>query len=267
MRAWTGSTTAGIVSGMLFAFNAHLLTRLAHLQALHVEFLPLALYALDQVLVRTRRLMPAALALAAAFVLQALCSNYTLVFLSAALLVGRDCAAAGVDAEHHRDRALALLAAGAIATVAVAPFLWPYYVVSRDQGLTRTVEEVALYSAGWLDYLTTGGRLHYAAWSSPFFDGRTPLFPGVLGFVLAVAALATTASSGRPARSHDGGHCASSALRSRSDPHCPATHGSMRTSRCFRAFARPHAVGLPAADGGRHPRRFRGRGLERREAV
>ncbi len=87
MSAWTGSMTAGIVSGMLFAFNAHLLTRLPHLQALHVEFLPLALYAFDQVLVRSRRLPSAALALAAAFVLQALCSNYTLVFLSAALIV------------------------------------------------------------------------------------------------------------------------------------------------------------------------------------
>ena len=34
MRAWTGSTTAGVVSGMLFAFNAHLLTRLPHLASL-----------------------------------------------------------------------------------------------------------------------------------------------------------------------------------------------------------------------------------------
>ena len=139
---------------------------------------------------RTRRLMPAALALAAAFVLQALCSNYTLVFLSAALLVAAIVRLPEWTPNRHRDRALALVVAGAIAVVAVAPFLWPYYVVSRDQGLMRTVDEVRLYSAGWLDYLTTGGRLHYAAWSSPFFDGRTPLFPGVLGFVLAVAGLA-----------------------------------------------------------------------------
>jgi hypothetical protein len=47
---WTGSTVAGILAGMLYAFNAHLLTRLVHLQALHIEFLPLALLALDQVL-------------------------------------------------------------------------------------------------------------------------------------------------------------------------------------------------------------------------
>ena len=40
---WTGSWTAGLVSGVLAAFNAHTLTRLPHLQALHAEFLPLAL--------------------------------------------------------------------------------------------------------------------------------------------------------------------------------------------------------------------------------
>ena len=50
VRQWTGSTLAGVTAGMLYAFNAHLLTRLVHLQALHMEFLPLALFGLDQVL-------------------------------------------------------------------------------------------------------------------------------------------------------------------------------------------------------------------------
>ena len=190
MTAWTGSAVAGIVSGMLFAFNAHLLTRLPHLQALHVEFLPLALYALDQVLTRTRRLAPASLALAAAFVLQALCSNYTLVFLSAALLTAAVVRFPEWATFHHRQRALALVAAGTIAIVAVAPFLWPYYLVNRDQGLTRSVDEVRLYSAGWLDYLATGGRLHYAAWSARFFADRTALFPGMLAVTLAATGLA-----------------------------------------------------------------------------
>ena len=49
-RAWTGSTFAGIVAGCLFAFNAHLLTRYAHLQALHLEFLPAVFFAFDRVL-------------------------------------------------------------------------------------------------------------------------------------------------------------------------------------------------------------------------
>jgi hypothetical protein len=226
VRRWTGSTQAGVLSGMLYAFNAHLLTRLVHLQALHLEFLPIALFALDAVL-RTDagNRQPAAgsrepaignrqsavgsdagtlspsspsaapalsapsAALTSAFVLQALCSNYTLVFMSAALFV----AAVARYQEWlwpirvHRVRALALSALASVALL--APFLWPYYVVSREQGLTRSIEEVALYSAGWADYLATGGRLHYEWWSRRWFDGRTALFPGVAALTLAVAAV------------------------------------------------------------------------------
>ena len=46
MRRWTGSESAGIIAGLVYAFNAHVLTRFVHLQAHHVEFFPLLLYAL-----------------------------------------------------------------------------------------------------------------------------------------------------------------------------------------------------------------------------
>ena len=49
-RRWTGSVAAGLVAGSAAAFNAHSLTRLAHLQAQHMEFLALALLAIDRVL-------------------------------------------------------------------------------------------------------------------------------------------------------------------------------------------------------------------------
>ena len=83
MRRWTGSPGAGIVSGCLYAFNAHLLTRYAHLQALHLEFFPVALYAFDRVLRGAGS--KHALLLAAMFAVQALCSNYTMVLMTAAL--------------------------------------------------------------------------------------------------------------------------------------------------------------------------------------
>jgi hypothetical protein len=205
VRRWTGSTLGGVTAGMLYAFNAHLLTRLVHLQALHMEFLPFALFAFDQVLHLapgsrasgggTRKAMlgsealPAAALLACAFILQALCSNYTLVFLSVALVT-----AAAVRADEwlgpgRTHRLVALVAAGATAVAVLWPFLWPYYLVHRDQGLTRSIEEVALYSASWSDYLATGGRLHYAWWSHRWFEGRTALFPGVAALGLAAAAL------------------------------------------------------------------------------
>ena len=85
MARWTGSVAAGVIAGLLYAFNAHVLTRFVHLQAQHVEFFPLMLYALDRVIVDRRR--RDAVLLAAAFVLQSLCSNYLLVFMTYALLV------------------------------------------------------------------------------------------------------------------------------------------------------------------------------------
>jgi hypothetical protein len=73
--------------------------------------------------------------------------------------------------------------------VALAPFLWPYYLVRSEQGLVRTIDEVRLYSAGWRDYLVTAGRLHYQWWSHLVFEGRTALFPGVAGTTLAAVAV------------------------------------------------------------------------------
>ncbi len=197
VRRWTGSTAAGIVSGLLFAFNAHLLTRLAHLQALHVEFFPLTLYAFDRVLASTaadypmssRPLRRAMFLLAATFVAQSLCSNYTLVFLSGTLIVATLVRAPEWLPAHRRSAFVALCGAGALAILALLPFLWPYYVVSRELGLERSIDEVRLYSAGWLDYLSTAGRWHYDTWSHRWFDGRTALFPGITATLLAAAAL------------------------------------------------------------------------------
>lgn len=185
IRAWTGSFTAGVVAGCLYAFNAHTLTRYAHLQALHLQFLPAVLFLLDRLLRRgSSRPGRDALLLAAVFALQALCSNYMLVMMAAAVLAG-----ASVRGDFWRAPARTwgtLALAAAVAAVLLWPFLWPYYQVRTEQGLVRTMDDVRRYSAGWLDYLTTAGRLHYAWWSHRLFEGRTALFPGVAGLALAI---------------------------------------------------------------------------------
>ncbi|HJU44503.1 MAG TPA: hypothetical protein VJ691_16875 [Vicinamibacterales bacterium] len=180
---WTGQPWAGLLSGLVYAFNAHSLTRFAHLQALHVEFFPLLLYAVDRLIVERTRAM--AILTGAAFVLQALCSNYYLVFSAFTLLI-----AALVRAREwwpHREMRHHWLGVIAIAAAGVVPFLWPYYEVHREHGLERSIEEVANYSAGWRDYLATGGRLHYDWWSHRLFEGRTALFPGLTALALAIA--------------------------------------------------------------------------------
>jgi hypothetical protein len=197
IRAWTASTPAGIVAGSLYSFNAHQLTRYSHLQALHLEFLPLALYAFDRLLraasveehaARNPLARPSVM-LGAAFVLQALCSNYTMVFITTAMIV-----AFVVRPESWRPnrRLWAALSATPLAAVlALAPFLWPYYLVRGEQGMVRTIDDVRMYSAGILDYFVTAGRLHYTWWSHRVFEARTALFPGVAGIALTLLALAT----------------------------------------------------------------------------
>jgi hypothetical protein len=181
MAAWTGSTWAALAAGLAYAFNAHVLTRFVHLQAQHVEFFPIVLYAFDRVL--TERRLRDAMLLAAAFVLQSLCSNHLLVFTSYALI-----ASAIVRWREIPASAMVLGIAAAVSLMTLAPFLWPYYQVDREYGLARSADVVTQYNAGWRDYFVTGGRLHYAWWSHKLYEGRTALFPGFT--VIALSALA-----------------------------------------------------------------------------
>ena len=183
MARWTQSYWAGLIAGLIYAFNAHTLTRFAHLQALHVEFYPLLLYAADRLIVERTRAM--AILTGVAFVLQALCSNYYLVFSAFTLLVVGLIRAP--EWWPYRQMRTLWLWVWAIAVIGVVPFLWPYYAVHREHGLERSIEEVANYSAGWRDYLVTGGRLHYSLWSQELFAGRTALFPGLTALALAIA--------------------------------------------------------------------------------
>jgi hypothetical protein len=186
---WTGDRLAGLVAGSLLAFNAHSLTRLPHLQAIHAEFIPLAIYALDG-LVRQRRVRDAWL-LALWFVLNGMTSIYLMVFLIVCLT-----AALAVRTEiwSSRDTLKAvtsrLALAGAIASIALLPVLLPYYRIHTEQGLVRPLDEVAYYSAGWRDYLLTGGRLHWSLWAHRIGDA-TALFPGVTALALGVLTLVT----------------------------------------------------------------------------
>jgi hypothetical protein len=181
---WTGDRAAGVVAGLAYAFNAHTLVRFGHLQALHVQYLPVALFALDLLLREPRWRW--SLLLAAMCVLQALTSNYLLVMTAIAMA-----AAVAVRPEIWRvPQFLALAAAGAVASALLAPFLYPYWLAHTQQGLGRTFEDVVMYSATWHDWLATGGTLHYRAWSHDWFGAPSALFPGLTVTLLSAAAIA-----------------------------------------------------------------------------
>jgi hypothetical protein len=190
MFRWTGDVGAAIVAGLLLAFNAHTLTRLTHLQAMHLEFLPPAIYALDRLLVRPR--VATAIGLGIAIALQSLTSNYLLVAMAFAIA-----AAVAVRPREWIGRrrlptfALLTLAA-TIASLMLLPFLIPYLHVRNEQGLVRSLAVASMYDASWRDYLAAGGRFHFDSWSGPFWTGaNAALFPGVLATVLAGVTVVT----------------------------------------------------------------------------
>jgi hypothetical protein len=181
---WTGDWWAGALSGSILAFNAHTMTRLPHLQAMHGEFLALALLALDDLLQAPR--VRHALRLALWFTLQSLTSFYTLVFSIIALSAGALVRPAEWMGRHFRRVAPLLLLSSVVAVVVVVPFLLPY----QQLGERRPLAEVALMSASWRDYLTTPARAHYEMWSRRWFSGNG-LFPGSIGLTLTAAAIVT----------------------------------------------------------------------------
>jgi len=177
---WTGDTWSGLVSGIILAFNAHTLTRLPQLQALHMEFLPLALLGLEQLLHAGGTAKRTALIFAACLALQGATSYYGLVLTAVALTVG------WVVRGEHRHVGGILLAASIALLI-----LMPLYVPYLRLGQVRPLDEVAAYSASARDYLATPARVHFDTWSARFFGGTTALFPGVIALLLSGIAIAS----------------------------------------------------------------------------
>jgi hypothetical protein len=189
VRRWTGDDAAGVLAGTLLAFNAHTMGRLPHLQAIHAEFLPLSLLALDALLRSTNEravVSRASVGLAAAFVLQALTSIYLMVFTTVALTTSLVVRPADWRGPRARTTFGGLAVAGGLSIALVLPMLLVY----KHVGVVRPLDEAAYYAATWRDYLVTPARLHYALWSHRFEGGSGSLFPGVVGSMFAIVALA-----------------------------------------------------------------------------
>jgi hypothetical protein len=184
---WTGNRAAGLLAGSTFAFNTHTLTRLAHMQALHIYGLALALLAVDR-LVTAPRTRDAWL-LATSIILLAYTSGYLLVFaaimIAVALLVRLP---EWLPRWRLTGRRLAL--AALVASAAIAPLSLPYQRAANDQGMVRSLAAVTEYSATAGGYLAASGRLHVATWSATLFtDPVNSFFPGLIVLVLATIAV------------------------------------------------------------------------------
>ena len=180
---WTGSPRAALTAGALAAFNAHVLTRLAHLAATHAWGLPLTWYFADALIDRpaARTAMWLALVVAAT----AATSIYLLAFAGVIVAIHALVAIAG-----RRWRALLFVVGAATAGLIVAaPVLWPYWRFART-GTSRPIEVVAQFSASASGYLASTSRID-APWLRAFFTNDVNVFfAGACALMLAVLGVA-----------------------------------------------------------------------------
>ncbi len=188
-RRFTGSHVGGLFAGSVLAFNAHTMTRLPHLQAIHAEFLPLAFWAFDRILTgnRTRDAFWLALFVLLVTLTSGYLAMFTLFGLAAAFLARPD------DWWGGRARSvLGRLGLAAALSAAIAlPVMWPYNRVRSETGLNRSLGTVSMYSTSPWAYLNTVSRLHFPVWSHRVYRRivREKFFPGLTAYALAVLAL------------------------------------------------------------------------------
>jgi hypothetical protein len=190
------ATIGALLAGGLFAFSTYRMAHLAHLNLLQTAWLPLALYWLRQMAVRSGGAFWRAAALTGVFAgVQAVTAVYYAPM--AALAVG---VAAFVWlwpvrwrsplARRAVGRSIGGLAlAGAVAALIALPFLLPYMTVYAYLGIVRSPGELVRWSAPLTAYLSVpAGNVLYGAGVTPVQPGSEQellLFPGALAVVLA----------------------------------------------------------------------------------
>ena len=188
----TRDDDASLVAASIFVLVPYRIEHIMHLEMQWAMWIPLTLWALHRTVQApswTRGLL-CGLFLA----LQFLSCVYYGVFLAAVTpLVGL----ALFAAEPSRLRpALPPLIAGAIlAAVVTGIYAWPYLENAHVLG-PRSLDEIALYSARPIHYLTSPDTSWLWGWTADLFGSQElRLYPGVLATGLAVVALATGAGA------------------------------------------------------------------------
>lgn len=178
---------AALVAGSLFIFNSHIASRYAHLMAVHMEWLPLSLLALERYVDHRQLRQTAWLGLFVA--LAALSSGHLAVYTLVAL--GIVFMARGADWLTARPVSMigGLALAALLASALAVPVLYPWL----DGGLSRNV----VGQGATLEAYLAGVSLLHRGWSGEYYvrGGGVGFFPGVGAIVMALYALLTLSSS------------------------------------------------------------------------
>jgi hypothetical protein len=188
-RTLTGANGAAWVAGIVFAFVPFRFHLMSHLPYLFSVWVPLLFEAL--VLFVRGRTWKRAAWLGFTFFMTGLTtvSWFTLSLVPFALVAALLLTRQGLWRERKfwRRGGVAL----GVASIALLPFMLPYYIVSRLYGFERSIEEVKANSAWPVHWLSVENRNRF--WyglGAGIKDGwRFKLFPGLLPILLSLAAM------------------------------------------------------------------------------
>jgi len=188
VRIATGSSAAGIIAGVLYAFVPFRFDHMPHLQIIWGGWLPLMLAALLHYWKHSTWWTAAGFG--TALLMNGLSNVHYFLFGTLAIAI-TIFVLAFVDRRFDWKFWLRLAVAGGLAVALMIPVLWPYKVVSELYKLKREPDEVLWGSANWTDWLTptfaskTYGDLIPAEKTQP----ERHLFPGLFVLFLTVAAI------------------------------------------------------------------------------
>jgi hypothetical protein len=144
-RELGASRAAAVIAGLAWAFWPYRISHLIHLQLQALYFLPLILVALHRTIARGRR--SDAVWLGVLTGLQTLSSLYYGVMAAMAIAIG----VVGLGIGTGRLRSARLLSrlalAALIGVLVVAPVVWPYWRMQRDEGFSRNLYEASRHAA------------------------------------------------------------------------------------------------------------------------
>ena len=195
---WTADHAASLVAGAAYAFNTQSLMRLEHLQAAHAYALPLAVLSADRLIETGGRRQ--AVWLAAWMTAAVYTSGYLAIFAALTIAV---LLAARISGWRRRPAAVVtgFAVAACLAGLAALPLSLPYRRAAREQGMIRTLDGVADYSASLDGYRASYGLLHGRLWrAAPRRAAPEAFFPGVVVTGLALISLAAAVRRSGPAR-------------------------------------------------------------------
>ena len=177
VRHLTGSTAAGVLGGILFAFSGHRSEHINHLELQFAFWIPLAILAWHRATAANRGYLTVGVLCAA----QVLCSIYHGVFLMTWLAVATLVWWVRTPLRALRVGAVMLLPALVVLAIYAVP-----YMRTRSEVGDRPAWELATYSASLSNFASAPASSRLYGWTGRFGANERHLFPGFVAILLVI---------------------------------------------------------------------------------